>query len=253
MRHWIRALLLVVTGSLFFPSYTAALSCSAAPVLSPVRMNLITVDATVVRRFNNDETHPDYISSMELAVSKVFQGELSGDSVVVDVGHRISLPPAAHGFPTGSRWLISFSQYSDQTRNPVVVPCTRHLPIVDDQIEGFIRKYDCPDHTRSCKQSIETMTIDEYDEIQQHYFAGVRQGVRHCVDNNISNCPETKARLVLESNSLILPYIGIYNLHTDLTNGGAKPPIMELDVRAILVEGENGILSFEVTRVEAVD
>lgn len=52
---------------------------------------------------------------------------------------------------------------------------------------------------------------------------------------------------------LRMPYIGVFSSYNDLRNSTAKPPIMELDLTAELVEGADGILSFEVKSVGQLD
>ena len=128
MRHWISTLLVVGMGCLLAPEQAIACTCGAAPLLSPTRMNLTTVDATVVRYLNNVDPFPDFEGSMELAVSKVFQGKVSSDTVVVYLGRGDGLTclPDVHSYSIGSRYLLSFYQSGKKPLRASVVPCSHN-------------------------------------------------------------------------------------------------------------------------------
>lgn len=244
MRYRMLTFLVAAMACLSVTEQALACTCSASPMLSPTRMNLTTVDATVVRYLGEGGQGPELEGSMEVAVSRVFQGEVSSDTVVVYVGKAdgLSCIQDVRNYPIGSRWLLSFGSSSSEPQSAIVPICSLHPAIIDDQIETRISDYSCTDPYSGCAAPRETLTLDQYDEIQRPYFAGARQAAGYITDKNL----KTAARFIVEDEILMLPYLRIFNSQRDMRARSAKPPIAELNVTLKLVEGSGGQFLFDL-------
>lgn len=194
---------------LMLSSYSGACTCFAAPLLSPHFINSNIVSAHVIRYIGNED---GVNHAMELQISKVFNGSIDSETIVVRGGDGLSCSSSVEFFPIGSEWVFNLWVSKDGEESGLG-GCYGEMEIVEGEIEGHIRDKNCNGeyYSPECSLEKERMSIDQFEIIQDAYFSGGRDAVRACNENNLSECPDYKAAFWNTDNSLYIPYINIRN------------------------------------------
>lgn len=245
MKFFIKARPLMACLCLLFSSnYSSACTCGPSPLLSPYSIQSNIVSAHVVRYIENED---NFNYAMELLVSNEFNGSIDKESLLVVGGNGLSCAAYVESFPIGSEWI--FQLYVSASGEEIHLGgCHPEMEIVDGFIEGYIRGKACGDDRPSeyCMQEKESMSVEDFDIIQDAYFNGASDGVRACKNNDLKDCPKTRAEFFVEEKMLRLPYVGVYKRQSDTNRQRPRPPIAELNATLELLNGDSGNLLFNL-------
>ncbi len=244
--------ILTIVGALCLISNSTSImacTCAAWPLLSPASINSEIVSAHVIRHLENENGE---IEAMELQVSRVFNGKVD-ETIVVQGGSGLSCTSEAASFPIGSEWVFPLYQ-AGNALSYQLASCFAEMEIVDAEIEGYIRDSSCAGNFLSpdCAHETESMSIDTFDALQEVYFSAARDALTACTENRIEQCPQSRAVYIADEQLLRLPYVGIFNSQSDLSEESAQPPIAELNMTLELLEGWNGRLIFDVYHISTI-
>ncbi|MEM8661346.1 MAG: hypothetical protein AAGF35_10715 [Pseudomonadota bacterium] len=234
---------LVLAVTLLSPGISLACTCSAPPILSQSAINATLLTAQVIRYVEGDEGYND---AMVLKPTRLFRGDVEDELITVKGGGPLTCSSMVDRFPIGSEWLFILTSYREGELS--VAGCYPEIEVVSGSIEGYIRNNTCNGDyfPGDCPRLLQSMTLDEFDVMQEIYFHGATDAVRGCVENRLKQCPRAKSTFSFEDNTLRIPYIGVYRTTNGLSTRNPRPPLGVFNATFTLVEGRDGELTFRI-------
>ncbi len=237
-------LLSLVLGLTLTVSVHAFNCAPVTPLLSPIVLESTIADITIVEQLEIEVADPEIPtvtyarSATAVSINKIYQGAIEGDSVPLIHEQLPWCTIDISGLPVGARYVLALKL--NQSGDYTVVFGTQGLVVNNGNVEGVIRDFGCP-VAQNCGTRPEMMSLQQFDQLQQAYFAGARSGLQIGSRNN--------AFFSFDNRSLNLGRVRLYRDFEHSFSG--RPPLGVVEATLRLESGAEGNLVFSLEQLKS--